>query len=51
MIDSHFVLLNCSSPASVHLFSRSVKLLIALLIEPLWQAVPDHLQRFFEFGD
>jgi len=48
MSDSQFVCSNCSLSAFVHVFSHSVKLLVDRF---LWQVVPDHLQRFFEFGD
>ena len=50
MFDSHFVCSNCSPLAFVHLFSHSVKL-SHYVDRFMWQAVADHLQRFFEFGE
>jgi len=50
MFDSHFVCSNCSPLAFVHLFSHSVKL-SHYVDWFMWQAVADHLQHFFEFGD
>jgi len=50
---SHFVCLNYSLPAFVHLFSHSVKLLTALLMGYCgWLSqITCKLQRLFEFGD
>jgi len=44
-----FLCPNCSPSALTHLFNENVKLLTVDWF--LWQAVPDHVQRFFVFGD